>query len=178
MGTRTSGLDYALLGLLARGAASGYDLRKVFQSTLLGSYSDSPGSVYPALRRLERRGHVESLPGEGPRGRRAVRLTAAGRAVLREWIETPVVPADLDRGTDECDLRLAFVSDVAPERLRPFLGEYARALEARADAVRDQRASRGPDLSPSARAALAVGLVALEAKARWCAGTAAGETDP
>ena len=53
-------LEYALLGLLHQGAMSGYDLRKIFESTAMGSYSGSPGAIYPALRRLEKQGLVAS----------------------------------------------------------------------------------------------------------------------
>jgi DNA-binding PadR family transcriptional regulator len=52
-------LEYALLGLVQQHPQSGYDLRKVFETTALGSYSGSPGAIYPALRRLERKGLVE-----------------------------------------------------------------------------------------------------------------------
>jgi len=51
-------LDYALLGLLNKRPAAGYALRRLFQTTPLGVYSDSPGSIYPALRRLHRLGLV------------------------------------------------------------------------------------------------------------------------
>lgn len=37
---------------------SGYDLRKVFAETALGSYSSSPGAICPALARLEKQGLV------------------------------------------------------------------------------------------------------------------------
>jgi DNA-binding PadR family transcriptional regulator len=51
-------LEYAVLGLLHQSEQSGYDLRKVFAATALGNYSSSPGTVYPALKRLEKRGLV------------------------------------------------------------------------------------------------------------------------
>ena len=37
---------------------SGYDLRKIFTTTAMGSFSDSPGAIYPALARLEANGLV------------------------------------------------------------------------------------------------------------------------
>ena len=53
---RLSSLDCAILGLLSRRPGSGYDIRRVFQTTALGRYSDSPGSIYPAIKRLNRPG--------------------------------------------------------------------------------------------------------------------------
>jgi DNA-binding PadR family transcriptional regulator len=71
-------LGYALLGLLAQKESSGYDLRKTFADTPMQSFSDSPGAIYPALKRLELsgliRGKVEQ--GSGLRRRQLFRLTA------------------------------------------------------------------------------------------------------
>ena len=39
-------LSYALLGLMQMEPRSGYALRKVFETTPLGGYSSSPGSIY------------------------------------------------------------------------------------------------------------------------------------
>ena len=47
-------LDYAILGLLKNEPQSGYGIRKVFETTALGTYSDSPGTIYPALKRLQK----------------------------------------------------------------------------------------------------------------------------
>jgi DNA-binding PadR family transcriptional regulator len=59
-----SQLGFALLGLIHQQPMSGYDLRKVFTASALGSYSDSPGAIYPALNRLEAGGLVQrSRPG-------------------------------------------------------------------------------------------------------------------
>ena len=46
-------LGFALLGLLHQKSASGYDLRKIFASTAMGTFSDSPGAIYPTLTMLE-----------------------------------------------------------------------------------------------------------------------------
>jgi DNA-binding PadR family transcriptional regulator len=45
-------LGYALLGLIHQKPSSGYDLRKTFTETAMGSFSNSPGAIYPALARL------------------------------------------------------------------------------------------------------------------------------
>ena len=47
-----SPLDYLLVGLLSGGPRSGYDLRRQIGDSPLRVYSDSPGAIYPALRRL------------------------------------------------------------------------------------------------------------------------------
>ena len=48
--TTLSLLEFALLGLVHdHQPCCGYDLRKIFTETPMGSFSDSPGSIYPAL---------------------------------------------------------------------------------------------------------------------------------
>jgi len=47
-------LDYAILGLIQDHALSGYAIRKMFEETALGHYSSSPGTIYPALNRLQK----------------------------------------------------------------------------------------------------------------------------
>jgi len=61
-----SALAFALLGLIGQEPRSGYDLRKFFSSTPMISFSDSPGAIYPALRRLEQRGLVRGIWRRGP----------------------------------------------------------------------------------------------------------------
>jgi DNA-binding PadR family transcriptional regulator len=83
MSAPVSLLGYALLGLLHQRPSSGYALRKTFATTPMGTFSDRPGAIYPALRRLERqglvRGRVESSA--GLRQKQTFRLTPQGLAL-------------------------------------------------------------------------------------------------
>ncbi len=163
-----STLEAALLGLLARGPASGYELRKVFQTTPLGAYSDSPGAVYPALRRLQLRGLIASLPAVGGRGRTPWQLTAAGRTWVRGWVARPVTAFELSQDPALVDLRLAMLGHITPGRLRSFLQEYSAAIETyHATVRRAARVLRG-ELRPSAALALDLGLHLLRARETWC----------
>src|SRR3984885_849225 len=101
-------LGYALLGLLQK-PPSGYDLRKIFSSTSMKTYSDSPGAIYPALRRLEEEGLIRGTveEGSGMRRRQIFRLTPKGLAELKRWITSPVTVEDLIRGGQEILLRFA-----------------------------------------------------------------------
>jgi DNA-binding PadR family transcriptional regulator len=162
-------LEYALLGLLAADDASGYALRKLFQDTPLGMYSDSPGSIYPALRRLETRRLIAARGAEGPRRLRVYTATARGRATLIRWLRSPLVIGDVTRGTEEVDLRLAFLSDHAsPAVLRTFLQQYGAMLSAHARTLRAVRRTMGPHLSRSSHLALDLGITSIEARAAWC----------
>ena len=73
-------LRHALLGLLAREPASGYDLTRYFEGDL-GRYAWQAGhtSIYPELNKLAGRGLVE-VTSEGARGAKTYDVTPAGRA--------------------------------------------------------------------------------------------------
>jgi DNA-binding PadR family transcriptional regulator len=108
-------LGYALLGLLQQKPSSGYDLRKIFSSTSMKTYSDSPGAIYPALRRLEREALIQGAieKGSGLRRRQVFQLTAKGRAELKKWIAQPITPGDLTHGFGDIVLRFAFSENAA-----------------------------------------------------------------
>src|ERR1035438_1444876 len=107
--TKIPPLGYALLGLLQK-PSSGYDLRKVFSSTSMKTYSDSPGAIDPALARLERAGLIRGTieEGSGLRRRQVFRLTPKGLSELKQWITRPVAREDLVRGQQEIMMRFDF----------------------------------------------------------------------
>ena len=68
-------LDFAILGLLMERARHGYELKRALGE--LGFWKVSFGSLYPALRRLEKRGAIEATGGTGRR--KSYRITDSGR---------------------------------------------------------------------------------------------------
>lgn len=70
------GLRLVLQQLIADKPRHGYELIKAIEERLGGSYSPSPGVVYPTLTLLEEMGHVTVTAGEG--GRKRHTITAAG----------------------------------------------------------------------------------------------------
>ena len=79
-------LRYALLGLLAREPASGYELARRFRGGV-GRYAwhAQQSQVYPELNHLAADSLVEVVD-EGPRGRRTYAITSAGRDDLHGWL--------------------------------------------------------------------------------------------
>ncbi|HET6344931.1 MAG TPA: PadR family transcriptional regulator [Myxococcota bacterium] len=79
----------ALLQVLTAGPGFGMDLIARVRERTQGRVELGQGSVYPALRDLEREGLVEACKGEqrdvgaGGRPRRHYRITTAGRRVAR-----------------------------------------------------------------------------------------------
>lgn len=163
-------LGYALLGLLQPKPSSGYDLRKIFATTSMKTYSDSPGAIYPALRRLEREGMIRGTieDGSGLRRRQVFRLTPSGLAELKRWITLPVTRDDLVSGLKTLMLRFAFSekavgASAALEILRSMeveLGPHLKDMGEKLEAMR-------PFAPTSGRLALECGIRSYEALWQW-----------
>jgi DNA-binding PadR family transcriptional regulator len=133
MKTSHSTLEMALLGLVAQKPQSGYDLRKTFTTTAMRHYSDSPGSIYPALLRIEARGWIEATVEKAesidPRRKQEYRLTGSGKSALIAWLELPVSAEDVRMRQQELMLRFAFMDGNVPRSTTvQFLDQFAREL--------------------------------------------------
>jgi DNA-binding PadR family transcriptional regulator len=176
-----STLEMALLGLIAQKPQSGYDLRKTFATTAMRHYSDSPGSIYPALRRIAVRGWIETTEGKieqaDPRRKQDYQLTDEGKKVLIAWLELPVSAEDVRMQKSELMLRFAFMDGKVPRSTTiQFLDQFARELatyaaESRTKWVqmRDLIAKAMPGRPPIHTGLLAFewGIEAMEAQVRW-----------
>lgn len=77
-------LDILILKTLSRGPLHGYGIARWLREVTADAFQVEEGALYPALRRLERRGMVEAEWGVTETGREArfYRLTQAGEAEL------------------------------------------------------------------------------------------------
>jgi DNA-binding PadR family transcriptional regulator len=160
-----SPLEASLLGLLQRQHLSGYDLRKLFRDTPLMRFSDSPGSIYPALRRLEKRGWLEATvkPSDSIRQRQAYAITPAGLEAFRAWRGARVTRDDVIWKLDVVMLRFAFSDNATARRI---LRDMIRELDTHVRALRAfSQAASG--LTITGRLALESGLAGFDAQLRW-----------
>jgi PadR family transcriptional regulator AphA len=164
-------LRHALLGLLVDRTASGYDLMKLFDTSLANVWPATQSQVYGELAHLGEQGLVE-VAAEGSRGRKAYALTEAGLAELRRWL-TETTPAQPQR--NESLLQVFFLGVLPPDRaVERLLGQAQRAA-AQHDALRQliHTVDWGDDmLSVNGKLALEYGLRlrAMEEQwARWAA---------
>jgi DNA-binding PadR family transcriptional regulator len=165
-----STLPFLLLGLLDGEARSGYDLRRVFQDTPMAAHSDSPGSIYPALKSLERRGFVKARTDTARplRPRRVYRVTPSGRAALLAWLRRPPAPRDILRNSIAFEAKLAFMTGrLAPSDIARITDAYAQAVAGHIENVRAYAREHAAHLPLSARLALEGGLALLEARHSW-----------
>jgi DNA-binding PadR family transcriptional regulator len=110
-------LELAILGLLKERAMHGYELRKQLGQKLGFFWTVSFGSLYPTLKKLERRGVVEKVFTDTTSRRKQVyRITEAGE---REFLELLQGGATSAWEEEKFPLRLAFFRYLRPEiRLR------------------------------------------------------------
>lgn len=162
-------LEYALLGLLAQQPMTGYGLRRVFAATPMGVFSDSPGSIYPALARLERDGLVRPAGQSGARaGSRLLAPTRAGLSALRRWLSAEVTREDVARRIDELLLRFAFMErHLDAASVDRFLGELAGTVSAYVNELRAYARSAAGAPASTGRLALGHGIAAYRATAEW-----------
>jgi DNA-binding PadR family transcriptional regulator len=163
-------LDFAILGLLHQQPMSGYAVRKMFATTPMSHYSDSPGSIYPALARLRRQGLVSATVQKknSLRPRRVYRLSAAGLKALTDWVSRPVSRDELVSGFGEEMLRFVFAEQVrGPAAALEFLQSLERVLAAYVPELEQYYALAAPEMPLGAALALKSGVSAHQAQLQW-----------
>lgn len=83
-------LDLLILRTLALGSNHGLGIARRIQQVTRGTFDVKPGSLFPALHRLERKGWLAAEWGESKNNRRAkyYQLTPAGRRQLKVETES------------------------------------------------------------------------------------------
>ena len=102
-------LDFAILGLLLEGPRHGYELKRALGE--LGFWKVSFGSLYPALRRLEKRGAIEATGGTGRR--KAYAITDSGMETFDTLLQADPDASETERAFQ---VRLAFLGHLPKER--------------------------------------------------------------
>ncbi|MCT9003604.1 PadR family transcriptional regulator [Streptomyces rhizosphaerihabitans] len=112
-------LRHALLGLLSERPASGYDLLKLFETSLATAWPATQSQIYTELTKLAGTGLI-TVAAEGPRGRKEYALTDEGLAELRHWL----IETKPQRNTrSDILLRVFFLGVLTPEQAHGYLAE-------------------------------------------------------
>ncbi|MBN1530548.1 MAG: PadR family transcriptional regulator [Thermoleophilaceae bacterium] len=91
--------SYAILGQLAWGDASTYELTKAMRRNLRFFWPRAEARIYSEAKRLADAGLARATRGRtGRRPRTVYSITAAGRRELRGWLGTPAEPVSLEHG--------------------------------------------------------------------------------
>ncbi|GAA2301766.1 helix-turn-helix transcriptional regulator [Nonomuraea roseoviolacea subsp. roseoviolacea] len=162
-------LRYGLLGLLAEGPASGYDLTRRFEEVLGPVWPAQHPKIYAELGRLTADGLIE-VDSYGPRGRKAYRITEDGLAAVRTWLAEDEVDHTMRL---EPLLRSFFFWLMTPEQLsdhlvreQEFFASMARRYQSYAERKDHGEFGHSPQ-TQSMRVAIEAGVRMYEALAGW-----------
>jgi DNA-binding PadR family transcriptional regulator len=156
-------VSHALLGILARGPAHGYDLKQEHDGRFPGSKTLAFGQVYSTLSRLQRDGFVEVAEvaaGSGPE-KTVYAITDEGRRHLTQWLDEtePAGPYPADELVRKTVTALYIGTDAAA-----FLSRQRSAHFARMRALVADQTTRH---EPAARIALDHAIAHLDADLTW-----------
>jgi DNA-binding PadR family transcriptional regulator len=159
-------LELAILGLLKEGSMHGYQLKKRLAETLGSFWQVSYGSLYPALKRLQRDGAVEmTFPQEDVARRKNVyRITPLGEDAFRELLERAGHEATQDNGFS---VRLAFFQYLKPETRIRLLERRRSFLEGRGSDLQRSLQSYKERIDGYTLSLMNHQLASTEADIRW-----------
>jgi DNA-binding PadR family transcriptional regulator len=162
---RQTSVTPVVLGLLAHGRLSGYDIKTIVDRSTRFFWAASYGQIYPELRRLEAEGLIAGEDASnGARGRRVYELTDAGRKALEDWLLGTATTIEY---RDESLLRLFFADALPREQALGLLRARLRGHEEYLDVLRaiDARPGQDPDF---ADLVLRWGIDFNEWGRQWC----------
>ncbi len=154
-----------ILGMLALGKNTGYDIKQLVDKSTRHFWAASYGQIYPELRRLEAGGLVRGRPEPtGGRARTVYELTQAGARALEDWLSADELP--LYEVRDEGLLKL-FFSDALPERRIAIVRAIRERMERKLEQLEalGTPGMAGPDMT------LSLGIGVTRQYIEWCEAT-------
>jgi DNA-binding PadR family transcriptional regulator len=164
-------LELAILGLLKEQPMHGYQLSRELAEQLGGMWRVSYGSLYPTLRRLERDGAVEQVPGDAAgKGRRKLvyRITPDGERLFLRLLEEP--PQEGQAEDARFRVRLAFFRYLPPETRIRLLDRRRVGLQDRLEMLTAAINAATDDGDEYQRALMEHGRAATESDIAWLSG--------
>lgn len=163
-------LGYALIGLVLAKPQSGYALRNVFETTPMGSFSSSPGSIYPALDKLLKAGMLDKRAPETG-GKNLFHVTPLGEQTMASWLRAPVTQEEIAKSVDNVLLRFAFLQSVDEVGVTlDFLSSFETAMRGQIESLETYLDSpESSNLSRHGRLAVENGLRGFRAHLNWVA---------
>jgi DNA-binding PadR family transcriptional regulator len=158
-------LELAILGLLKERSMHGYQLKKRLSESLGPFWQVSYGSLYPALKRLQRQEAVEmDFPkGEVLRRKNVYRITDEGERLFAQMVESP------DEGVDDNGfrVRLAFFRHLKPEARIGVMERRRAVLTNRLKELKDRLTSHRERADGYTLSLMRHGMDTTEHDIRW-----------
>jgi PadR family transcriptional regulator, regulatory protein AphA len=167
-------LDYAILGFLSYHPYSGYDLKKIFDSTVQHFWQADQSQIYRTLARLTEQGLVEmeKIAQTDRPDRKVYHITDPGRKELLNWLSA-LPPMQENRSAPL--VQVFFIGKLPDEDILAKFEHFAglmREILARYDQIPAQIETRAPEISsPRERyfwlLTLDLGIRTMQANLEW-----------
>ncbi len=159
-------LEAIIMGLLRSKSLTGYEVLKVLAHSPAYGVRSTAGSVYPALKRLQKAGFIEAKDAsQGNRAANNYGLTTAGRASFDAWLKGPIRFGDT-AATEDLLLRVLFSDHLSRRDLEETIAAYRDAAVSQVLEIESLRPDWG-NLPLNQRLCLENGLLASQAQLDW-----------
>ena len=148
------------LGMLTDGEASGYDIKKAFESSFAHFFVAGFGSIYPALASLAEQGLVscKQVAQDGKPDRKVYRITDEGMQRLLQELDNP---APSHKIRSEFLATMAFSHLMTPEHVQTVLDSRIEDAEQNLKLIDDFEQSCTEECTPGIRFTLEFGRTML-----------------
>ncbi len=159
--------EYAVLGLLAGGEASGYDLARAASRSTGYLWAPSRSQIYKVLPRLVALGYAtkRDVAQQGRPDKHLYRITPGGQAGLSSWIQE--VEDDPPDGIGVFLLKLLFAWAAPTEAGARQLDAYRALIARRLAEFEELECGLSPDDPVQARIVLRHGIARARATVDW-----------
>ena len=165
---RTTTLDFIILGLIQENNLSGYKIRKTFEDTALGNFGGSPGTIYPALKRLETN-HLISKQILRQGNKSEFSITPLGLHHLKTWLEQAPSEEEVKKNPELLVLKFAFMSPmIGTDRQIQFLDQMKKELKNYLLELQDYYENEKEGMPLTGQLAFEQGLMAYRSNIDWC----------
>jgi DNA-binding PadR family transcriptional regulator len=122
-------LEYAILGFLNYHPYTGYDLKKIFDTSIRHFWPADQSQIYRTLSRLTENGWagMEKIPQEDRPDRKVYHITDTGRSALRAWLAGP---PPLDEPRSAPLIQVFFAGQLSNEEILAKFEGYAAIMRA------------------------------------------------
>ena len=162
-------VKHLCLGALTYGDATGYDIKKFFESSFSHCFLAGYGSIYPALAELtaEKLVTARTVPGQGGPSRKIYRLTEAGRKVFLARLKQTVPQHKVK---SEFLVLMHFAELLPPARLNVILDERLEDIRHQLKLIQEfeaRAAEQGSADTPGARFVCGFGKAVMAAASHY-----------
>jgi DNA-binding PadR family transcriptional regulator len=122
-------LEHAILGFLNYHPYTGYDLKKIFDTSIRHFWPADQSQIYRTLARLTEQGlaEMEKVPQEDRPDRKVYHITEAGRNEFLRWLSGP---PEMDEPRSAPLVQVFFAANLSDEEILAKFEGFAAAMRA------------------------------------------------